>query len=107
MSTSQHIITILMVVLATMLTRFLPFILFPADKKTPDFIQYLGKTLPYAAVGLLVIYCIKDVSFTSYPFGLYEFVSIFVVAILHIWKRNMFISIAGGSILYMFFVQML
>lgn len=106
MSTTEHIITILMVVLATMLTRFLPFILFPAGKKTPDFIQYLGKTLPYAAIGLLLIYCIKDVSFTTYPFGLFEIISISAVAILHFWKRNMFISIFSGTILYMLLVQM-
>ena len=106
MSTTQHIITILMVVLATMLTRYLPFVLFPAGKKTPAYIQYLGKTLPYAAIGLLVVYCIKDVNFTVAPFGIFEIISIFTVAILHFWKKNMFLSIAVGTLLYMVLVQM-
>lgn len=106
MSLNQQIITIIAVILGTMLTRFLPFILFPANKKTPDFIQYLGKTLPYAVIGLLVIYCLKDVSFTTSPFGIFELISIVVVILLHCWKRNMLLSIASGTLLYMFLIQM-
>ncbi len=81
MTTSQSVITILVVVLGTMLTRFLPFIIFPAGKTPPKFITYLGGVLPYAVIGLLVIYCLKDAVFTSYH-GLPELIAI-VCIILH------------------------
>ena len=68
MSTTQAIIMIAAVVLGTMTTRFLPFFLFPANKPTPEYILYLGKVLPYAVIGLLVVYCLKDVSFTQAPY---------------------------------------
>ena len=103
---SQKIITIGLVVFGTMLTRFLPFILFPAGKPTPKYIQYLGKVLPSAVFGLLVIYCLKDVNIFSASHGIPEFISIVVVVGLHIWKRQMLLSIAGGTICYMLLVQL-
>lgn len=105
MSLAQQMITIAMVVLGTLLTRFLPFILFPPGKPTPKYIQYLGRALPSAVLGLLVIYCLKDVSLLSGSHGIPEFIAIAVVALLHFWRRQMLVSMAGGTIIYMFLVQ--
>lgn len=105
MTFSQQLITIGMVVLGTMVTRFLPFLLFPSGKPTPKYIQYLGKVLPSAVFGLLVIYCLKNVSLLTGSHGIPEAVSIAVVIILHLWKRQMLLSIAGGTVCYMLLVQ--
>ena len=101
MSVTEQIITIAVVALGTMLTRFLPFLLFPAGKPTPRYVQYLGKALPGAVFGLLVVYCLKNVSPLSGSHGLPELIAILVVAGLHLWKRQMLLSIAGGTICYM------
>lgn len=106
MTLTQQLITIGMVILGTMLTRFLPFLLFPAGKPTPKYIQYLGKVLPSAVFGLLVIYCLKNVSLFAGSHGIPEAISIAVVAVLHLWKRQMLISIAGGTVCYMLLVQL-
>lgn len=106
MSLTQQIVTIAMVVLGTMLTRFLPFVVFPPGKPTPKIVQYLGKVLPTAVLGLLVIYCFKDVSLLSGSYGIPEFIAVAVVALLHFWKRKMLISMAGGTIVYMILVQL-
>ena len=106
MTLSQRMITIGCIVLATMLTRFLPFLLYPEHKKVPDYIVYLGQVLPGAIFGMLVIYCLKDVRLLTGSHGIPEFISIGVVVILHLWKRQMLISIAGGVICYMVLVQM-
>ena len=105
MTVQQQIITIAMVVLGTMITRFLPFIIFPADRPTPDYVRYLGRALPPAALGLLVIYCLKDVDFLSGAHGLPELIAMAVVTALHFWKRQMLLSIAGGTVVYMLLVQ--
>lgn len=105
MSVTQQIITIGAIVLGTMVTRFLPFLIFPADKPTPKFIAYLGKVLPAAIFGFLVIYCIKDVSVFSYSHGFPELISICAVIIIHLLKRQMLLSIAGGTVIYMLLVQ--
>lgn len=105
MTFTQQIITIAMVVLGTMITRFLPFIVFPANKPTPKYIQYLGRVLPSAVFGLLVIYCLKNVSIFTGSYGIPEAISIAFVILLHLWKRQMLISIAGGTICYMLLVQ--
>ncbi len=107
MTLTQQVITIVMVIIGTMATRFLPFLLFPAEKPTPKYIQYLGKVLPAAVFGLLVIYCLKDVSIFSGSHGLPELISITVVVALHWWKKQMLLSIAGGTICYMLLVQLL
>lgn len=101
MTLLERMITIGMVVVGTMMTRFLPFIIFPSGRPTPSYVQYLGKVLPSAAIGLLVIYSIKDVTFVSGNHGVPELISIAIVAILHIWKKNMFLSIASGTLVYM------
>ena len=95
-----------MVVLGTMTTRFLPFIIFPAGKPVPKYVGYLGKALPAAVFGLLVIYCLKDVSIFTGSHGIPELISIAVVVGLHLWKRNMLFSIAGGTVCYMLLVQL-
>ena len=105
MTLTQQIITIALVAIATMLTRFLPFIIFPAGRETPKFIQYLGKALPAAVFGMLIIYCLKNVSIFEGSHGIPELISIAVVIGLHLWKRKMLLSIAAGTILYMLLVQ--
>ena len=106
MTLAQRIITIAAVSLATMLTRFLPFIIFPAGKPTPKFIKYLGEVLPPAVFGMLVIYCVKGVDLLSGSHGIPELISIAAVVLLHLWKRQLLLSIAGGTILYMLLVQL-
>ena len=106
MTLPQQLMIILMVVLGTMTTRFLPFLIFPADKPTPKYIQYLGKYLPSAVFGLLIIYCLKDVSIFSKSHGLPEAISILFVIILHYKKHQMLLSIASGTICYMLLVQL-
>lgn len=105
MTTWQCVIMIAVVVLRTMFTRFISFFLFPESKTPPHMVDYLGKVLPYAMTGLLVVYSLKDVSLTSGAHGLPELIAIIVIVILHYWKKNMLISIAGGTILYMVLVQ--
>ncbi|MCD7792066.1 MAG: branched-chain amino acid transporter permease [Oscillospiraceae bacterium] len=105
MTLTERIITIAMVVLGTMLTRFLPFLLFPAGKETPKYVRYLGTVLPAAVFGLLVVYSLRGVSVLTGSHGLPELISIAVVAALHLWKKQMLLSIAGGTICYMLLVQ--
>ena len=105
MTPAQRILTIGVIVLGTMLTRFLPFLLFPAGKPTPKLIHHLGTVLPGAVFGLLVVYCLKNVSFLTGSHGIPEFVSIALVVVLHLWKRQMLLSIAGGTVCYMLLVQ--
>lgn len=106
MTTAQSIITIAAVVAGTMATRFLPFLIFPEGKKPPEYIAWLGTVLPHAVIGLLVVYCLKDVVFSVYH-GFPEIIAIGFVFILHKWKRNTLLSIAGGTVFYMVLVQKL
>lgn len=106
MTLVQQIITIGMVVIGTMVTRFLPFLVFPAGKPTPRYVRYLGRVLPAAVFGLLVIYCLKGVDFLSGSHGIPELLSIGVVAAVHLWKRQMLLSIASGTVCYMLLVQL-
>lgn len=105
MTFTQQMITIGMVILGTMMTRFVPFLVFPAGKPTPKYIQYLGKVLPAAVFGLLVVYCLKNVSLFAASHGIPELLGIAVVVGLHLWKRQMLLSIAGGTVCYMLLVQ--
>lgn len=90
--------------LGTMVTRFLPFLIFPEGKEPPEFIQYLGKVLHYAVIGLLVIYCLKDVP-GSGTYGIPEFLAIVFIVLLHRWKKSILLSIGGGTVFYMLLVQ--
>lgn len=105
MTLTEQIITVAAVAAATMLTRFIPFIVFPSGKPTPKYIQYLGKVLPSAVFGLLIIYCLKNIDILSGNRGIPELISIAAVVSLHIWKRQMLLSIAGGTVCYMLLVQ--
>ena len=106
MTLTQQILTIAMVVLGTAVTRFLPFLIFPAGRPTPKYIRYLGRVLPYAVFGLLVVYSLKDVSLMAGSHGIPELISILLVIALHVWKRQMLLSIAGGTVCYMLLVQL-
>lgn len=106
MTLIQEIVTIGFCALATMLTRFLPFLLFRSDKPTPKYIRYLGKALPAAIFGMLVVYCLKNVNVLSGSHGLPEALAIVLVVVLHLWKRNMLLSIGGGTVCYMLLVQL-
>ena len=88
-----------------MITRFLPFVIFRGEKPTPGYVQYLGRVLPAAVFGMLVIYCLKEVNVLAGNRGIPEWISIAVVIGLHKWKRQMLLSIAGGTICYMILVQ--
>ena len=101
----QTVGIILAVAVGVQLTRWLPFVLFPENKKPPKTVLYLGKVLPPAMMGLLVAYCLKDVSVAAAPHGIPEAIAIAVVAGLHLWKRNVLLSIAAGTIVYMVLVQ--
>jgi branched-subunit amino acid transport protein AzlD len=90
----------------TIALRFLPFLIFGENRKTPELIVYLGHVLPYAIMGMLVVYCLKGVSLTAAPFGIPELISCALVAGLHIWKRNTLLSIGAGTVCYMVLVQM-
>ena len=92
MTTAQRIVTILVVVAGTMLTRFLPFLIFPEGKTPPKYITYLGTVLPYAVIGLLVVYCLKDAVFSAFH-GLPELIAIVFIFVLHKWKKNTLLSI--------------
>jgi len=102
----HDVLLIVAAVLVTMATRFLPFLIFGEKRKTPAIIEYLGTVLPCAIMGMLVVYCLKDVSFLSSPFGLPELISCTVVAVLHVWKRSSLLSIGGGTLCYMLLVQL-
>lgn len=100
MTISQQIIIISMVILGTMFTRFVPFLLFPSQEKTPAYILYLGKVLTPAIFGLLVVFSLKDTRFMDISDILPKLVSIALVICLHKWKKNMLLSVAGGSLFY-------
>lgn len=104
MTVTQSILTIAAVVLGTMATRFLPFLLFPEGKEPPAFITYLGTVLPYAVIGLLLVYCLRNAVFTSLH-ALPELIAIAVTAALQVWRKNMFLSLFAGTALYMLLVQ--
>ncbi len=105
MTGAQVFITIAVVVAATMLTRFLPYICFPQGRNLPKYVNYLGKVLAPAVFGLLVIYCLRNVNFTGGSFGIPEIIAVAVVIITFVWKRQMLFSMASGTLLYMLLVQ--
>jgi branched-subunit amino acid transport protein AzlD len=102
----ESLILISVIALGTLLTRALPFILFPDKKETPKFVLYLGKVLPFSVIGLLIIYCIKNVSIFASPFGIPEAIGILCTVLLHLWRNNTLLSIGGGTVVYMVLVQL-
>lgn len=105
MTLTQQIVTVALCVLGTMSTRFLPFILFSEKRPTPKYIQYLGRALPSAIFGMLVIYCLKNVNVFTGSHGLPELIAIAATVGLHLWRKQMLLSIAGGTVCYMLLVQ--
>ncbi len=101
----RSVVIILLVALTTFATRAIPFILFPEGKKVPKSVEYLGKVLPPAVIGMLVVYCFKSVNPLSAPFGIPELIAGATVVILHVWRRNNLLSIGVGTVLYMILVQ--
>lgn len=99
--------SIAVIALVTMGLRFLPFLIFGENRTTPPIIAYLGQILPYAIMGMLVVYCLKDVTLLTAPFGIPEAIACALVVILHIWKRNTLLSIGGGTLCYMLLIQFL
>ena len=97
---------VMVIVLVTMLTRFLPFLVLGNRNQTPAFITWLGKVLPYAIMGMLVVYCLKGMKLLAAPHGIPEIISCAIVILLHVWKRNTLLSIVGGTVCYMLLVQL-
>ena len=104
-NTTQSIITIAVIAISILTTRALPFLLFPDNRETPKLIVYLGRVLPSAIMGMLIVYCLKEVSLFTGSHGLPEAIAIACVAAVHHWKHNLVLSIGGGTVLYMFLVQ--
>ena len=105
MSVVQSIITIAAVILGTMLTRFLPFLVFRGDAEPPKFVRYLGTVLPYAVMGLLIVYSLRTTDVLGGSHGIPELIAIAVVVLVHLWRHNMLLSMVSGTVLYMFLVQ--
>ena len=105
MTLTQEIITIAAAVLGTMTTRFLPFLLFPANKKTPPLVLFLGRLLPPAVMGMLVLYSLKDVQLLSGTHGLPEALAIALLVALQLTLRNALVTIGVSTIFYMLLVQ--
>lgn len=101
----QIIVMILMLALGVWITRYIPLILFPESRPVPKFVVYLGRVLPAAMMGLLLVFCFKGVSFTSKPFGIPEIIGCLVVGALHVWKRNALLSIGVGTLVYILLVN--
>ena len=105
MADSRAIWIVFIAAAVTVALRFLPFLIFSEKRKTPPIIAYLGQVLPCAIMGMLVVYCLKDISFLSAPFGIPQLIGCAVVALLHIWKRNTLLSIGVGTVCYMLLIQ--
>ena len=106
MTPFQIIATMAAVAAGCQLTRWLPFLLFPENKTPPKVVQYLGRVLPPATMGLLVVYCLKGVQWTAAPHGAPELIAIAAVVLLHRWKGNVLVSIAGGTAVYMALIRL-
>ncbi|MCR4588716.1 MAG: AzlD domain-containing protein, partial [Lachnospiraceae bacterium] len=104
MHDTQALFLIAVIAVMTMLLRFLPFLIFGGKRKVPDYVLYLGKKLPYAIIGMLIVYCLKDVSVEMTASWLPSLIGVAAVAGLHLWRRNTLLSIVGGTVLYMVLV---
>lgn len=104
---THNVLLVAVMALITIALRFLPFLLFGGTKRTPPFVAYLGKTLPYAVMGMLVVYCLRHVDLVAAPNGAPELIACAIVVALHLWKRSTLLSIVGGTASYMLMVQFL
>ena len=107
MTTVQALITVLLCAAITALIRALPFLLFPAGKQAPAFITWMSGQLPRAVMAMLLVYCLKDVCLTALPNWLPALAAVAFTASLHLWKRQMMLSIAGGTALYMLLIRLI
>lgn len=107
MDVSRSIMIIAVAAAVTILLRAIPFLVFGTGKETPQIILYLGKVLPYAIMGMLVVYCLRETSLTAAPFGIPEAAGVLAVIGLHVWKRNTLLSILAGTIVYMILIRLL
>src|SRR5690242_14644582 len=105
LNAQQSLVLVAVIGIGTLITRALPFMLFSQRRETPEFIIYLGKVIPFAAIGLLIIYCLKNVSLVSLTYGLPEGLAIACTVFLHLFKKNTLLSIGGGTLTYMLLVQ--
>ena len=105
MNSTSALYAILVMAAVTAVLRFFPFVVM-GKGKTPAYVEYLGRVLPYAVMAMLVVYCLKDVDLKNAPFGLCEAVAVFVVAVLHKWKRNTLLSIIAGTVCYMILIRL-
>ena len=105
LSAGMSFLIIVLVALTTFATRVTPFLIFPKGKEIPKTIQYLGKVLTPAIIGMLVVYCLRNTAILSAPHGIPELIAVSVVAVLHVWKRNNLLSIGVGTVLYMVLIQ--
>lgn len=105
MSDFHAVMVIATASLVTMGLRFLPFLIFGGNRSMPPMLEHMRQALPYAIMGMLVVYCLKDVQLRAAPFGSPEAIGCLVVALLHAWKRNTLLSIGAGTICYMLLVQ--
>lgn len=105
MTLLEQMITIGLCAAATLITRFVSFLVFSPRKPTPRYIQYLGLTLPCGIFAMLVIYCLRDVDLLAFPHGIPEAIALAFTLLLQLWKRQMLVSMAGGTALYMVLVQ--
>ena len=103
---NHAILVIAVTSVVTAVLRFIPFLIFGGKRETPAYISYLGRLLPYAVMAMLVVYCLRNISFAAAPFGAPELISCAVVALLHVWKRSSILSILGGTACYMLLVQL-
>ena len=106
LSAGMSFLIIVVVAITTFATRVIPFLVFPKGREIPKTVQYLGKVLTPAVIGMLVVYCLKNISVVSAPFGVPECLAILFVVIIHKWKHNTLLSIGGGTLCYMLLVQM-
>lgn len=103
----KHAMIIILVMgLMTLATRILPVLIFGRGEIVPDYILYLGRVVPYTAMGLLIVYCLRDVQVLEAPHALPEIISLVVVVLTYLWKRNSILSVVIGTALYMVLVQM-
>lgn len=106
MTDHRHAIIVIAVMgLAVLATRIVPVLIFGRGEKVPEFILYLGRVVPYTAMGLLIVYCLRDMPLLEAPYGLPEIISLAVVTGTYLWKRNTILSVVIGTVLYMFLVQ--
>ena len=105
LDTVSSLIMIAAIAIATFATRAASFLVFPKGKEVPSKVVFIGKVLPPAIIGMLVVYCLRSTSVLAYPYGIPELIAGLTVVILHLWKRNIFLSIGAGTILYMVLVQ--